>query len=463
MPTNAAIRLGITIQAALQRGPLSPKELIALCGGVSQPTLSRALATLGSSLVSFGKGRSIQYSIQDEARSELLTPVYRVDPSGQLSELGTLIPVRTEGFVMVEPEGRRLHTEGLPWWLFDMRPQGFLGRAYQRQYGPALGLPSRVDDWNDSHVLRALQRQGADLPGNLIVGQPSRDTFINQPPPPVIPRRGKGSAYVRLADAAARGEHSGSSAAGEQPKFTGYVETSEGPAHVIVKFSAATDTEVSARWRDLLVAEDLALQTLSEHGIPAARSDLIRHQGQHFLEVQRFDRVGALGRRALFSLTALDAEFVGSAKAWPSVTRALAKAGIVTPASVPVVEVLWAFGVLIANTDMHGGNLSFLSDQGRPYAAAPAYDMTCMAFAPGPGGDLSMRSLPLRLSEEVPAKAWMAALPIAQDFLQRLRRSRLLTKGFDPCLAALTQHLEEAAQRIRRLAPPSAETGRPYG
>jgi hypothetical protein len=54
---------------------------------------------------------------------------------------------------------------------------------------------------------------------------------------------------------------------------------------------------------------------------------------QRFLEIQRFDRVGAHGRSALLSLGSLD-------------------------------------------------DLSFVGDLGRPYALSPAYDMLPMAFSP---------------------------------------------------------------------------------
>jgi hypothetical protein len=30
---------------------------------------------------------------------------------------------------MVQADGVALHSDRLPWWLFDMRPQGYLGRA----------------------------------------------------------------------------------------------------------------------------------------------------------------------------------------------------------------------------------------------------------------------------------------------------------------------------------------------
>jgi hypothetical protein len=419
--------------------------------GVSQPTLSRALRTLGDDLLSIGSARSIQYAIQDAARQALLAPVYRVSADGQVSELGTLLPVCPEGFVMQQSDGARLHTPGLPWWLFDMRPQGYLGRAFNQRYGAQLGLPARLDDWDDSHVLRALLLRGGDLPGNLLIGHAARDVFVNTAPPQPVPERGKAQAYAELAAAAARGEVPGSSAGGEQPKFTAYAETADGPAHVLVKFSAQTDSPVSQRWRDLLAAEHLALEVLHAHAVPASRSALYDHQGQRFLEVCRFDRVGTSGRRALFSLAALDAEFVGSGQTWPRVTQALARVGVVTPEALAQAELLWAFGVLIGNTDMHGGNLSFMSEPGRPCEIAPAYDMTCMAFAPTAAGDLSPRPLSLHITSDVPATAWHQALPMAQDFVARLQGSTVLSDAFAPCAQALAAHVAEAGERIGRL------------
>lgn len=449
--TSAAAQLGERARTLLRRGPQPARQLMPALG-VSQPTLSRALRTLGAELVPFGAARSIQYCLLDTSRQALQAPVFRVSPDGRLSELGTLIPVCPGGFVMVQADGTRLHSDGLPWWLFDMRPQGYLGRAYSLQHGGPLGLPTRLADWNDTHVLRALLFQGGDLPGNLLIGQTARDQFVNMAPPRPVPVAGKVRAYAELAAAAARGEHHGSSAGGEQPKFTAYVRTSEGPAHVLVKFSALTDTPVSERWRDLLQAEHLALEVLHAHGVAAARSAVHQHGTQRFLELRRFDRDGPTGRRALFSLAALDAEFVGSGGSWPQVVRALAGQGIVAREAVAGTDLLWAFGVLIANTDMHGGNLSFMSEQGRPYRLAPAYDMTCMAFAPTSGGELARRELPLSISSEVPAAAWQQALVMACDFLQRLRRTEALSAGFKPCVEALDARLAEAGRRIGRLS-----------
>jgi len=107
------------------------------------------------------------------------------------------------------------------------------------------------------------------------------------------------------------------------------VESAGEGRHVIVKFSEAQEGPQSMRSRDLLLAEHLALSTLGDAGIAAAKTSIYDHQAQRFLEVQRFDRVGALGRQALISLRALDAEFVGAAnQPWPVIAQSLAKQGV---------------------------------------------------------------------------------------------------------------------------------------
>lgn len=181
--------------------------------------------------------------------------MFRVSAEGTLHELGTLVPVLPGGFVMVQVGGKRIHSEGLPWWLYDMRPQGYLGRAYNQRHGARLQLPERPGEWSDTHILQALLRQGEDLPGNLLLGLDARDAFIHAPEPEPIALDARPAAYAQLAQSAARGDLPGSSAAGEQPKFTAYAQQQgQRAAHVLVKFSARTPGPVSQRWRDLLLA-----------------------------------------------------------------------------------------------------------------------------------------------------------------------------------------------------------------
>ncbi len=446
MPSHAeALRL------RLASGPQTARALCETLG-VSQPTVSRALTELGDALVRIGAARSIQYALRDAVRGLPDIPVYRVDAEGRIRRLGVLVPVRPDGFVMRQDDGATLHSDGLPWWLADLRPQGYLGRAWAARHGAALGLPARLGDWSDTHALRALLAHGHDAVGNLLLGDTARARFLDAPVPAPLAAARQPATYARLAREAARGELPGSSAGGELPKFTAWTDTPDGPRQVIVKFSEAEGGPVPERWRDLLLAEHLALATLHDAGVPAAGTRVIDFGAQRFLEVVRFDRVGALGRRGLFSLSALDAEFVGAAPAgWPAVTASLAQARVITPEAAAGARLLWAFGTLIGNTDMHAGNLSFVADHGRPYALAPAYDMTPMAFAPRNSGALPDTVPEPQLSPEVPPATWRAALALAQTWLGRLRATDAFSTRFAPCLVALAGHLDLAARKIVRL------------
>lgn len=419
--------------------------------GVSQPTISRALAELGDQVVRIGAARSIQYALRDGTRGLPDIAIHRVDAEGRLRPLGTLVPVRPDGFVMCQQDGVTLHSDGLPWWLFDMRPQGYLGRAYAARHGAALGLPERLTGWTDTHAVRALLAHGHDVVGNLLLGDIARDRFLAAPVAEPVTAAQKAADYAQLALAAARGEIAGSSAGGEQPKFTAYVMTPDGPRHVIVKFSEREEGPVSERWRDLLLAEHLALETLRAAGIPAARTRMVDHDGQCFLEVERFDRSGHLGRCALISLAALDAEFVGSGGDWPIVARRLAVGGQIRPEAADCAALLWAFGTLIGNADMHSGNLSFLSEHGRPYDISPAYDMTPMSFAPSRGGGLPDTLAAATIHASVANASWRRAEALARAFLARVRGTTGFSRRFAPCIAALERHIETASGKIGRL------------
>lgn len=407
--------------------------------GISQPTVSRSMKALGDEVVRIGSGPSIHYVLRDAHRGFSSAPVYRITEEGTVKPLGKLVPVYPDGFVMEQTDNICLHSDGLPWWLFDMRPQGYLGRAYASRFSPELGLPSNPENWSDTDVIRALLAHGHDAVGNLLIGEQARNHFVEMPLPVAVDRA---TAYPSLAQAVSAGDVPGSSAGGEQPKFCTYTER----GHVIVKFTAPDDNPVSERWRDLLLAEHLALRVL---GVETAVFDF---GGQRFLEIPRFDRTGPLGRKGLFSLRALEAEFVGRAReTWPVLVNELAKQGCVHPDAVASTARLWAFGTLIGNTDMHHGNLSFISSHGRPYDLAPAYDMLPMGFAPKSGGALVNTLRPVTLIDAVAGEIWYEALELAERFYALASDCRSFSASFSPCLAALRSHLDEARSRISRL------------
>ena len=431
------------IRDALAAGPVA-SDTLRVRLQVSRATLARAIGSMAGDIVRIGAARATRYALRDRFRPLPDFAVYRVTTTGQIVALGTLYPVRPDGFVMVQTDGATTHYEGLPWWLNDMRPQGFLGRAYAQRHAPSLGLPADVRHWSDADALRALLASGADPVGNLLMGELARDHFVNAP----APQASAPADYPRLAAQAISADATWSSAAGEQPKFCAL----SARGHVLVKFTAAEVSPVSTRWRDLLVAEHLALETLQGAGIAAARSRLLDVGTQRFLDLERFDRVGLHGRRALISLASLDGEFVGDATApWPAITAQLAKLGVITPEAHARSALLFAFGTLIGNTDMHAGNLSFISDSGQPYALSPAYDMLPMAFSPTSGGILRDSVMAANLHSAVDGATWRRALELARGYVARLHVEKQLSPSFKPCLQALDEMQLGAAQNIAKL------------
>lgn len=427
-----------TIRQLLSQGPMKSRQLIEIMN-ISQPTLSRTLKGFGDELVRFGAGPSIQYVLRDARHGFRSAPVYRITDKGRVQPLGELIPVRPDGFVMVQTDDVSLHSDGLPWWLFDIRPQGYLGRAWASTHAAGLGLVANPEQWSDADVVRALLAQGHDAIGNLLIGEQARDRFLEMPEPMPVERA---TAYPALALAAGSGEAPGSSAGGEQPKFCTFTER----GHVLVKFSAPDQNPVSERWRDLLLAEHLALKVL---GVETAVFDF---DSQRFLEIPRFDRIGKMGRVGVVSLRALDAEFVGNARAsWPVLVNSLITEGHVDAEAAVDTARRWAFGMLIGNTDMHHGNLSFISHHGRPYHLAPAYDVLPMGFAPRASGAIVNELRPASLSEVISGDIWREALDLAENFFAKASNCDRFSASFAPCLESLRRHLDEARSRIARL------------
>src|SRR5581483_9873989 len=105
----------------------------------------------------------------------------RIDEAGNVHLMGQLHALAA-GQYSFSP-ATRIHfawgtvTEGIPYFLQDQRPGGFLGRAVPRRY-PELGLPQRVIDWTDDHYLQYLTRRGADTVGDLILGDESFNQYV---------------------------------------------------------------------------------------------------------------------------------------------------------------------------------------------------------------------------------------------------------------------------------------------
>ena len=147
--------------------------------------------------------------------------------------------------------------------------------------------------------------------------------------------------------------------------------------------------------------------------VPSAESAIYQYGGRTFLEVVRFDRHGDFGRSPVCTLGSLNAALIGSAGGnWPNAVRVLQAAGWLSETDTITVALIWWFGKLIGNTDMHDGNLAF-----RPgLALAPAYDMLPMAYAPMRGGELPNREFSPDLPLPAEAPIWIEAAVAAVYF-----------------------------------------------
>lgn len=151
-------------------------------------------------------------------------------------------------------------------------------------------------------------------------------------------------------------------------------------------------------------------------------------------------------------MAALDAEFVGAGNgSWPLIARRLAADGQIRPGAADGADLLWAFGTLIGHSDMHSGNLSFVSEHGRPYDIAPAYDMTPMSLAPRSGGGLPDSIPEASIHASVLNETWHCAEELARAFLARILAETGFSHRFRPCTAALERHIETASAKIGRL------------
>ncbi|KZT16954.1 transcriptional regulator [Acidovorax sp. GW101-3H11] len=417
MPAPHELSTKALLALRRQGGVLTSAELQALLG-VSQPTVSRALAPLihAGQVQKVGAARSQRYVLPRNVPgvgSEVR--VMRIDAQGRPSPFARLVPLEGGAFWVDEADGVSARHDGLPWFLDDMRPQGFMGRTFAHAH-PALQLGHDPRHWSDDDVLRAMTLYGDDLPGNLIMGEAAFQRFHTLPAR--ASRVASADSYPALAEQAMRGTHPGSSAGGEQPKFC----TITAGRHVIVKFSPAGDAPADQRMRDLLVCEHLALRTLAQAGLPAAPTQLFMGAGRVFLESERFDRTPLAadaplgGRIGMVSLQVYNAEYVGEIDNWAATANRMAARHLLTQADARTLRLLEAYGQLIANTDRHYGNISLvLKDD--DWALSPTYDMLPMLYAPV-SGELVPRDFASRPQQPTAATLgeWDEAQRLARVF-----------------------------------------------
>ncbi len=407
--------------ALLEKGVISSAEIEKTLG-LSQSAVSRLLRAL------IAEGRVIRLGSTRGARYGLLRtignlgsrwPLRQIDPVGNVHLVGQLHALTSNEYFFLPADVNYSAlgevTDGIPYFLQDQRPGGFLGRAVPHRF-PELGLPQRVIDWTDDHYLQYLSQRGADAVGDLILGDEAFNHCIElqKQRTPIEPEARK-TEFPRLAREVMMGGLPGSSAHGEHPKFTTLLRRGNDYQHALVKFSPFAGTAVGQRWSDLLIAEHLAHALLSRSGVSSARSEIHQFDGATFLQMDRFDRRGLEGRIGVTSLHSIDAARYGELDNWVACATRLHRDRLIDAPTMEMIRLVFTFGGLIANTDRHFGNLGMLDRYDGQFRLAPVYDMLPMLFAPQ--------------NDEIVARVFVPADPTA-DTMAAYRQARELAEEY---------------------------------
>jgi hypothetical protein len=417
---------------------------------IAQASFSRLVSRHADSLLVTGKGRSTRYALR-RAVFDLgdRVPLFEIDEHGTARKLATMHAV-TPGGYYVEAHAADIddgfHGD-LPYFIEDLRPSGFLGRLVPLQH-PELGFPADVRMWSGDQSAAYLSRFGWNGSGALILGDAAFKLYLEHSAslPSALAEAERGEHYASVAEDVLRAGAPGSSAGGEQPKF---LVTRAGGQHLLVKFSPAGRAPAARRIADLLVAEHLAHEVLRRHGVTTPRSRILRARERTFLEVERFDRTHS-GRRGLVSLLALDAEFVGDMRSWSHSVARLATKQLVPPGSLERVRWLEAFGHLIANTDMHPANVSFLVRGVRVLDLAPVYDMQPALYAPQQS-EIIERKWSAPVPEPSAASYWSDVCGAAEEYWAEVAHSPHVSADFRAISSANASKVTAARALAARL------------
>ena len=437
-------------------GPLSAEELAGPLR-VSRLTVQRAMRELEGEVVRLGITRATRYAIRRPVMGTLAQlKIDRINPHGdrnQWAELTALYGGWQVEWAKKVPQWASLITDhagfcdGLPFFLSDLRPQGYLGRAVVRSLPAAHGLPPDIRTWSDDHTWGYLMHHGHDAPGNLVIGERASTSFGAVPEAVLASERHVH--YPRMATLADAGHPAGSSVEGEQPKFIAYVAGDGAcePAPCVVKFTDRLDRPTGRRWADLLLGEQIAVSLLHDYeSSDTARPKLFDFDNRRFYEIPRFDRGYQGGRRGIVSLRSLhDAGVTGKDTTdWKEAARGLANGGWLTDADVDRIELRWHFGRLIGNSDMHFGNLAFFWGDELPFQVTPVFDMLPMLWAPRPA-----EALPSPVFDPKPpdgdSRLWREACQLAGVFWRKMEDAPELSDDF-------RSHAAAAGQAVKRVS-----------
>ncbi|TXH77633.1 MAG: type II toxin-antitoxin system HipA family toxin YjjJ [Lysobacteraceae bacterium] len=431
---------------------------------VSTPTATAAIARLGDEVLATGRGRASRYALRREVgRSGNRWPLFRIGPDGRPERLGELHALHGDRQCWYLQADRPLplymHGEfasgfydDLPWFLMALRPQGYLGREFLRRYGDTINAPHDLQVWQADDVLLTLFLYGTNLSGDLIIGDQALHKAMPLAAHNKITPIERLTLYPQAAKYADRNGPPGSSAAGEQPKFISILAHPGGELEeVIVKFARIDpDNAATRRWGNLLLCEEQALRLLAEHGIASAQTEIVDVDDWRFLQSTRFDRTPQGGRIGVIALDALDAAYGGGVgNLWLPNVIELHRQGFIDADDLERIRLLDAFGRLIGNTDMHGGNLSFFVDRdSRVVRLAPVYDMLPMHYRPNESGSVHDQPFNLPVPDLGAITAWAHAATLATAYWRRCADDARIGERFRALCADNARRIDDWRNRF---------------
>jgi HipA-like C-terminal domain len=401
---QSKISLAEQVFSLLARGePMTAAQLRAATGK-SQPSISLAIQALGDQVCKIGAARSTRYALrQDILGLAPQQPIYWDEQSGDTRLFGTMDFLHGRRVCVKLTDGHTFLSQphALPWFLTPLRPQGFLGRQLTRLRPD---FPADPDDWALDQVLFMAASHIRESVGAIFLGEPE-GRIVEEV---AQDRSARLHDYEARVSGVQQSLPAGSSAGGEQPKFTAAFIEHQTWQHVVVKFSPPRGTPFSDRWKALLLLEAQALDVLQRYGLAVAKATALHSQQRTYLESVRFDRIGTHGKRHVVAISALHDEFTPSSKQnWVVTAQGLYAKKLISQEELRTIATIHAFGHDIGNTDMHFGNLSFFVDDiiAPKISLAPVYDMLPMMWKPDPHHGLSdspvrQQSMPAGFAQE---------------------------------------------------------------
>jgi len=424
----------ISLEKHLLKEPKTAKQLMQALQ-ISPQSLYRLLNASHQKILKIGKARAMRYAHKRPIRNlGQEWPVYRVNEQADVHLAGQLVAIYPHHFVWRDAlTVSDTIYDSLPWFLWDVRPQGFMGRAFNQEHQD-LSLPVRLEDWSDDDVMAALLRDSSVLASHWLIGEASHIDFDHERQWVLSlisgDRASLRTTYLFHVNSTIKQEAPTSTAAGMQPKFGLLIKEKNQVVELLIKFSPPINTANGQRWSDLLISEHIALQTLKSYGVATAESDIVQTGGRTFLEVVRFDRASCLGRRGMVSLEAVSNEFIGHKKDWDEQASSLLALKKISQHDYQTIIQVFAFGRLIANEDMHNGNVSFFLANDFSLSLAPVYDMLPMRFAPTTHGEVVERAIKIAQPTPLTQVIWPMAWRWAKTYWQKVSNDVRISESF---------------------------------